>query len=127
MNLRLFALLFSATLFLFGEGPAWTAYDQALAKGVETGKPVLLEVTSENCQYCRFMNENVLPDPEVAAFINGRYIPSRLYRGKDDLPHKVRMTPTYFLIDAASGKVLKTIPGGWKKEEFLDLITLKEE
>ena len=124
---RMLAFLFTLPLFLFGEGPDWTAYQTALAKGKETGRPVLLEVTSENCQYCRFMEENVLTDPEVAAFINGRYVPARLYREKDELPHKVRMTPTYFLIDAATGKVLKTIPGGWKKGEFLELITLEKE
>lgn len=59
-----------------------TAHKLAVAKG----KPILLVFGAEWCTYCHKLEQNVIDQPETAAYINANFIPVHL-----DADHEKRV------------------------------------
>ncbi|BDY12609.1 thioredoxin fold domain-containing protein [Hydrogenimonas cancrithermarum] len=107
------------------EAKVLTFVDFGEAKRVakRTGKVIMIEVTSPTCHYCVKMEKTTLKDPEVIRAIHRDFIPVRVDVSRQKLPDGLKwsMTPTFFFLDC-DGKVLKTVPGAWMKEDFLSIL-----
>lgn len=62
---------------LTAEGIRWKPYEEAIAEGKETGKPVLILFVSRGCPSCEQLEET-LKDPEIARLLNEEFLPVRI-------------------------------------------------
>ncbi|PIW20056.1 MAG: hypothetical protein COW34_02690, partial [Armatimonadetes bacterium CG17_big_fil_post_rev_8_21_14_2_50_66_6] len=53
------------------------SYDQALAESKRTGKPLFVNFGGKTCTNCRWMEANLLPQPEVSALLD-KFVLARL-------------------------------------------------
>ena len=80
------AAIIAETSWSLAADPAivWrTNYDAARKEAQEKGLPMLVEVGTEECVYCRKMDATTLQDPTVRALIQGRFIPLRIDGNRD--------------------------------------------
>jgi hypothetical protein len=64
---------------------AWLPWsDRAFARARDEQKPVLLSIATAWCHWCHEMDRTSYADPEIAAFINDRFVPIRV--DADDRP-----------------------------------------
>jgi thioredoxin-related protein len=83
---RLLSLLLATILFLGAgsaagqdaETPTWIPFEEALAAGKESGKMVLVDIWSPNCGWCRRMQNEVYPRPDLLEYLNEHFITGRL-------------------------------------------------
>ncbi len=101
----------------------YAGFDEALKRAQKEGKVIMIKATSPYCHYCKLMDREVLSDPEVVALLHRKYIPVEVNVYKDPLPLGLRykFTPTFFFVDG-KGKVIKTVPGAFEKEDFIKLL-----
>ena len=98
----------------------YVPFEKAKAIAKEEGKLIMVELTSPSCHYCRWMERTTLSDPEVEAVIKKRFVPVRIDVTKNSR-FEWSMTPTFLFMDS-EGKVVKKVPGAWKKKDFLELL-----
>lgn len=100
----------------------WDQYDAALyQRAKESGKLVMVEVMSPNCKYCRYMDEEVFSDEEVADVLNRDFLSVKVDKN-DPVPFKTAMVPSFFFVDPDSGEVVKKVIGAWAKGDFLQVL-----
>lgn len=102
--------------------------EELLKQAQSTNRLIMIEVSSKNCYFCKKMKEEVIDLEDVQKAINKNYIFHEIMIEDTKLPfnlekHFQEMTPTFFVI-SKEGKLLKSYPGAWKKEDFLN--NLKE-
>lgn len=88
-------------------------YSEARIKGMETGKPVFLFVTTDHCVYCNRMNDGPFRDQRILEELHGTFVPAKLkLSAESDLARQLRITiyPTTVII-AADGSILEYIRG----------------
>ncbi|MDH4944463.1 DUF255 domain-containing protein [Sulfurimonas sp. C5] len=100
----------------------WLSYSDALEVQKKTNKPIMLDVMRDTCHYCLKMEKNVFQDPEMARWLEERFIPAQINLDNEKLPldEQIMLTPTFFFLDE-NGKILKKIPGSWNIQDFKDL------
>src|SRR5213595_753532 len=54
--------------------------EEAFAKARAEDKPILLSVGYSACHWCHVMERESFEDPEIAALMNGRFVPIKLDR-----------------------------------------------
>ncbi len=98
-------------------------FEEALQRAKKEHKIILLEATSPHCHYCRWMERTTLQDPEVQKILTKHFIFLQVDVTKESLPLGLKwsMTPSFIFI-SSDKKVLKKIPGAWKKEDFLMIL-----
>lgn len=108
---------------LFALELKYFTYDDALQKAKKDNKIVMVEFMRQGCHYCVEMENSVLRDKEVVKKIEKYFIPVKIDINKDEIPlnMKIYMTPTFVFIDK-NEKIVKKIPGAWKKEDFLMIL-----
>ncbi len=101
----------------------YKAYDDAIREAKREHKLVIVEATSRRCHYCKKMDREVLADDDVADALRKDFIVVKIDLTRDKLPLnlKVSMTPTFFFVNREE-KVIKTIPGSWSKDDFLEIL-----
>ena len=97
-----------------------------LADATESGRTLIVEATSSYCHYCTRMEKEVLEDPEVKAMLEKYFILVQVNVDRQKLPPKLekfyrRITPSFFFLDA-TGKLLESVPGSWKKNDFMMML-----
>ncbi len=114
-------MLFLIPLMMFSM--EYFPYKEALQKAKELHKPIMIEITSSHCHYCKWMENRTLADDEVQELIQKRFIPVRIDVSKESLPKGIDygMTPTFIFMDW-SGKIIKKVPGAWKKGDFIQIL-----
>jgi thioredoxin-related protein len=85
-------------------------------------KLYLVEVMSSSCYYCKNMDKTVFTDKEVIKSINSFFTPIRINKSNEsiDSRFKTSFVPTFFFYK--NGKVIKKLPGAWKKDDFLSIL-----
>lgn len=76
MALASFALLPMAAV---ANGIAWNqSYTTARQHSVQTGRPILVSVSSQGCGWCRQLEKTTFRDPRVVDLINGQTVPLKI-------------------------------------------------
>lgn len=126
----------TARLFLIVAGtlltaiPTWaddtiqwrTDYNAARKEAQTTGKPMLLEVGTENCMYCRKMQATTFQDTKIIELINGQFIPLRVDATQESTlvqALRVQMYPTTVLA-GPDGKIHGFLQGYIAADQLKD-------
>lgn len=100
-------------------------YGAARRKGVDDERPVFLFVTSDDCRYCRKMEEESLNKGTIIQHLRKSFIPARLKLDAEsklarDL--KVTIFPTTVII-APDGKIVDYVRGYMDEEKLTECIS----
>ena len=90
-----------------------TDYNSARKEASEKGLPIFLEITSDDCFYCRKLEAGPLRDPGVASLLSTQFVPLRVDGNAEaGLCRSLRVTayPTLILA-GADGKIHATLTG----------------
>jgi thioredoxin-related protein len=117
-------------------GPVWRTWDAGLVEGARLKRPVLVDVYTDWCGWCRRMDREVYARANVRDYLERRFVVVKLdaesgarvrYEGKTlasrllALRLGVRSYPnTVFL--AANGKRIGSVPGYLPADRFLLLL-----
>ncbi len=109
---------------LFAEVEWAMDYSDALSESKESGKPVLVMISQESCNYCFFMKSQVFTKQKVARFLNEHFIPVELDLQSDPLPPYLKPygTPTFYIVAEGGKKVSRPIVGAAKADAFIERV-----
>lgn len=98
-------------------------YSEAMKKAKKEQKIVVIEATSKRCHYCKKMDREVLSDEDVVTALSKDFVLVKVDVSSQKLPLELKstMTPTFFFVNPEE-KLIKTIPGSWSKEDFLEIL-----
>ena len=120
--LVLFLLVFCATGVYAQKGPKSIGYDEALKLAAEKKQNVMLYFWADWCGYCKMVNDEVLPDPEVSKYLNEKIILVTIKEGKGsaklEKKYEVRGYPNFVFLNPAGEKVF-SFPGFVEAPLFL--------
>ncbi len=85
--------------------------DEAFALARESGRPVFLSVGYSTCHWCHVMEEESFEDPEIAAYLNERYVCIKVDREE---------RPDVDAIYMAAVQAMSGGSGGWPMSVWLD-------
>jgi thioredoxin-like negative regulator of GroEL len=95
-------------------------YNTARREAVEKGLPLVVDIGTENCFWCRKLEENTFRDAAVLEAMNQKFIPLKIdARRNQVLAEALRVTsyPTIVLA-APDGKILATLEGYMEAPRF---------
>jgi len=101
--------------------PWHTSVETARQQAASTGRPILIHFWSSTCQPCRFMDEQVFSDAEVAETLRRDFIPVRI--NVEQLPYTakefgVTALPTEVIV-SPSGQILQRWVGAAERHRYL--------
>lgn len=102
-----------------------TDYGVALAKAKKEGKQLFIFMSTSYCPWCRKMENRMLSKVDIDKKIKAKYIPIMLNFSKKNFPKQFReiaLTPTLYIVDPKSEKIVHQFVGYSNRGEFLDLL-----
>ena len=114
----------------------WTGLEKASARAAAEKKPILLDVYTDWCGWCKKMDKEVFVDPKVAAVLTSKFALAKVNgESKEGFTFKgqktdgigiargfgVRGYPAIIFLDANSD-MLTMIPGFLDAEQFLPVV-----
>ncbi|NPA04437.1 MAG: DUF255 domain-containing protein [Epsilonproteobacteria bacterium] len=95
-------------------------FKRAYEESLKNNKPLFVFIWRENppCRWCNLMKKKTLNDPEISTYINEKFIPVMVVKGKDNYPSELiaPYVPTIYVI--FKDEVIKRVVGYWSKEDF---------
>lgn len=97
-----------------GQGLQWrTDYNAARREAAQAGKPLLIDFSTDNCMWCKKLDETTFRDPAIVALLGEQYVTLRI--NADLVPAlaqalRIQSYPTLVLA-GPDGKILGTIEG----------------
>ncbi len=67
--------------------PAWRGWDAGLAEAKKTGRPVLVDVYTDWCGWCKRMDRDVYSKPEMVDYLSKNWVTVRLNAEAGTLVH----------------------------------------
>jgi thioredoxin-related protein len=113
-------------------GPAWRDWNSGLEEAARTGKPILVDVYTDWCGWCRVMDRATYAETAVRDYLTSRFVPVKLNPERSREAHAVasrfRVTgyPTTIFLKP-NGEHLVTVPGYVKTDLFLTLLRFVAE
>lgn len=97
-----------------------------LKQSKKSNKIILIEAMSQTCHYCKTMEKNVFSDEVIQDKLDKDFIFITVDIDKTKLPFGLDktykgFTPSFFMINS-SGKLINEYPGGWTKEDFIEIL-----
>jgi len=97
-----------------------------LKEAKESGKILIVEVSSPTCHYCKKMDREVLSDPSIRRRLQKDFILTDLNIRTTTLPPRLagiyrHITPSFFFL-APDGTLLSHYPGSWTKSDFATIL-----
>lgn len=121
---KLYLFVFMAVSVFASEINWNSSYDQALEQAKKENKPLMVLITSEQCRWCRKLENTTLKDESIINHINGKFQAVNVIRDKSVYPKilSAKMVPMSYFIDPKTGKVLSSIPGYWESEDYNSIL-----
>jgi len=141
--LRSLVVPFATALALIGfagaahaAGPAWKDWNSGLKEAGTAGKPVLVDVYTDWCTWCKRMDQDVYARPEVRQYLSQHFVTVKLnaeyttparYEGKAYTSHtlaqrfRVNGYPTTIFL-RPDGNHIANVPGYVPAERFVLLL-----
>jgi hypothetical protein len=103
--------------------PLYREFDKALKAAEREKKFIMIKATSVHCHFCKKMDREVFVEKEVLDLLERDFISVEIDIYKEQLPLglKAKVTPTYFFLNA-KGEVVKSVPGSFDKEDFIEIL-----
>ena len=116
--------------------PDWRAWDDGMRQAAATGRPVIVDVYTDWCGWCRRMDHDVYSQPGVADYLRKRYVTIRLnaeantaarYEGREttyeEIAQHFRVSgfPTTIFL-RSTGAHMANVPGYVPADRFLLLL-----
>src|SRR5438045_724912 len=58
------------------DGPVkWMSFEEAVAKSKTEKRKIFIDVFTDWCGWCKVMDKNTFPDPEIAKLLNEKFYP----------------------------------------------------
>jgi uncharacterized protein YyaL (SSP411 family) len=95
-------------------------YNAARREAQDKGLPLILDFGTDNCFWCKKLDETTFRDPAIAAMISGRFVPLKVDARKYAVlteALRIQSFPTVVLA-APDGKILNTLEGYMEPERF---------
>ncbi|MDA7847988.1 thioredoxin family protein [Sulfurospirillum sp.] len=97
-----------------------------LNQAKKQNKVILIEAMSQTCHYCKTMEKDVFSDKNIQGKLDKDFIFVTVDIDKTKLPFGLDetykgFTPSFFMINS-SGKLVNEYPGGWTKEDFIEIL-----
>ena len=117
-------------------GPVWKDWNSGLKQAAASGKPVLIDVYTDWCTWCKRMDQDVYTQPEIKQYLadhfvtvklNAEYSTAASYEGKAytsrTLAQRFRVSgyPTTIFL-RADGAHVANVPGYVPAERFMLLL-----
>jgi thioredoxin-related protein len=117
-------------------GPDWHGWDEGLRLAAATGRPVIVDVYTDWCGWCRRMDHDVYSRPAVSDYLRSRYVTIRInaesntaarYEGRattyEELAQRFRVSgyPTTIFL-RSTGAHMANVPGYLPPDQFLLLL-----
>lgn len=140
---RSFAAAFTTALLVLGlntqvhaAAPAWKDWNAGLREAATAGKPVVVDVYTDWCTWCKRMDQDVYSRPEVKQYLaahfvtvklNAEYTTAARYEGKAftsrSLAERFRVNgyPTTIFL-RANGTHIANVPGYVPADRFMLLL-----
>lgn len=98
----------------------YLSYSKAQEEAIEQNKFLLIEIESDNCVACDKLNNLLYSNENLKNIISSYTKAVKLNREYDTIPSSLDYigTPTIFLLDAETGKVLMKLQGNEASEEL---------
>ena len=117
-------------------GPAWRSWDAGLREAEASGRPVLVDVTTDWCGWCKRMDQDVYARADVQGYLARKFVTVKLDAESDDAAryegraYTSRTLAARFGVDSyptsvflsAKGGHLGSVPGYLPPEDFLLLL-----
>jgi thioredoxin-like negative regulator of GroEL len=106
-----------------GEEVNWRSdYKKAREEAERTGRPLFIDVGSDNCYWCKQLDTRTFTDAEVITLLNQRFIPLRINADHDPYYIKALRVQSYptMVVAESAGKILRY------QEGFVEADALKE-
>lgn len=135
LALALLLLVLPASAASAGE-LKWRTFDAGLREARATGRPMVVDVVTDWCRYCKMMDRDVYARAEVRDYLAKRFVPVRFdaegsqratYEGRThtgaSLAQRFRVNgyPTTIFLDA-NGNHLVNVPGYIEANRYLTLL-----
>jgi thiol-disulfide isomerase/thioredoxin len=109
MKLLILFVIFS---FSIGAEQKWNTWDEGVALAKDQKRPILVDVYTDWCKYCKVLEEKVFPDPNVEKEL-GNYVTIRV--NGDEFPeiverYRIQGYPTILFLDK-NGALLDKLVG----------------
>jgi protein disulfide-isomerase len=103
------------------ESPVWRQDTYAAWKASqESGRPLVLFITSDNCPYCHLMDRNTFADQNVLARLRKSFVAARIEAARHpELTSRLQIQayPTTLVVDK-SNRIVDAMPGYVEPREF---------
>jgi thioredoxin-related protein len=132
----LLAVLSTATLAGVAGAVQWKAWDAGLSAAQASDRPVIVDVYTDWCRWCRQMDRDVYARPDVQQYLDSHFVTIRLnaessesvsYRGRMQSARSLASSfgvsgyPTTIFL-ASNGDHLVNVPGYVDADRFLLLL-----
>ncbi|MBN8217642.1 MAG: thioredoxin family protein [Spirochaetes bacterium] len=115
----------------------WYSFNEGYAAAVKQGKPMVIDVYTDWCHWCKVMDKDTFAAPAVKKVLDEKFIPIKInaeskserikFEGKDLSAAEfaagagVDGYPTLLFMDKA-GKYVTKVPGFIKAPDFLEML-----
>lgn len=102
-----------------------TNYETAVKKARESGKEVMIFMTTNFCPWCRKLETRVLSKDDINAKIHSKYVPVLLNLDTDKFPEKFsksHFTPILYVVNPKDGDIKHQFIGYSNRDGFLQLL-----
>jgi thioredoxin-related protein len=99
-----------------------TNYENAIKKGIDTYKPVMMVIKSTSCPWCKKLENQVLQKKHINELIQTGFVPLVLNKDIDKYPKKrfdAKGVPTTFFINPLTYEAFHLVKGYKNHKEFL--------
>ncbi len=142
-KLIVLAFLFVGTLQITAQNDInWVSFEKAIEKSKENPKPILVDLYTDWCHWCKVMDKKTYADNEIIKYINNNYYAVKMNgEGKEDINFQGKTfkfvqegRSKYHQLAAAimkgkmsypstaffdtDQKLIQTVPGYLKKDQF---------
>lgn len=108
----------------FSASVRWRGYDEGIALGKQENKKIFLYFWAEWCKYCEKMEKDTLNKPEIASYLNEKFIAVKVNSDSEQdvaIKYFVRGLPTSWFI-GEKGEKISNLPGYVSPEMFLPIL-----
>lgn len=108
-----------------GEMKYETNYDAAVKKARESGKEVMIFMTTNFCPWCRKLETRILSKDDINNKIHSKYVPVLLNLDTDKFPEKFsksHFTPILYVVNPKDESIKHQFTGYSNRDGFLQLL-----